>query len=70
MSSKKIIIYRSINETCSFYFEPLLGSGRLGYFLMAPPRMNEIFDQCLKDDRLSTQNINKINKWKKEYGFE
>lgn len=69
--SKKMVIYRSINETCSFYFENLEGgSGRPMYSLMAPARMNQIFEQCLKDDKLSTQNINKINKWKKEHGYE
>lgn len=69
MGSKKMAIYRSINETCSFYFEPLLGSGRPGYCLMAPARMNEIFDQCLANNSLSTQNTNKINKWKDDFGF-
>jgi hypothetical protein len=69
MSDKKMAIYRSINETCSFYFEPLGWSGRPGHALMAPARMNEIFNICLKDKNLSTQNINKINKWKDEKGY-
>ncbi len=69
--NKKIIVYKSINETCSFYFENLDGgSCRPMYSLVTPDRMNEIFDQCLNSDMLSTQNINKINKWKKEHGFE
>lgn len=68
---KKIEIYKSINETCSFYFEHLEGgSFRPMYSLVAPDRMNEIFNQCLNNDKLSTQNINKIIKWKNKHGFE
>lgn len=66
---RKVVYYRSLNETCSFYFEPLIGSGRPGYALMEKERMNYLFNCFLKNDGLSTQNSNKISKWKEEHGY-
>lgn len=68
--ARKVVVYRDYNETCAFYFESLIGSGRPGYALMDVKRMNEIFDQCMDSDQLSTFIINKIKKWKKENGYD